>query len=81
MRLICVRTKAEYFCAKGWTGFWVICPSGRYNILRSSFPGAQLRTGGLALRAPRNDGESYARFADTMPDAAIAAITSEISTL
>ena len=21
MRLICVRTKAEYFCAKGWTGF------------------------------------------------------------
>jgi hypothetical protein len=42
--MICVRTKAEYFCAKGWTGFWVICLSGRYNILQSSFPGAQLRT-------------------------------------
>src|SRR6185436_15318023 len=22
MRLICVRTKAEYFFAKGWTDFW-----------------------------------------------------------
>jgi hypothetical protein len=36
---------------------------------------------GLALRAPRNDGESYARFADTAPRAAIAAINSEIRTL
>jgi hypothetical protein len=22
MPMICVRTKAEYFCAKGWTGFY-----------------------------------------------------------
>jgi hypothetical protein len=26
--MICPTTKAEYFCAKGWTDFWVICPSG-----------------------------------------------------
>jgi len=71
--MICVRTKAEYFCGKGWTGFWVICPAGTYNILRSSFPGAQLRTA--------NNGESYARFAATMPHTAITAIRSEISTL
>jgi hypothetical protein len=36
MPLICVRTKAEYFCKGGWTGFWVICPLGTYNILRPS---------------------------------------------
>jgi hypothetical protein len=31
MRLICVRTKAEYFCAKGWTGFGdlPVVPIGR----------------------------------------------------
>src|SRR6185295_12404361 len=28
--LICPTARAEYFCAKGWTDFRVICPSGRF---------------------------------------------------
>jgi hypothetical protein len=37
MRLIWVRTKAEYFCRQGWTGFLVICPTSEFgNVARSS---------------------------------------------
>src|SRR3569832_2376903 len=36
--------KAEYFSQQGWTGFWVICPSGRFwrshsGAMRSIEPG------------------------------------------
>ena len=27
MPVICATCEAEYFCARGWTGFWVICPT------------------------------------------------------
>src|ERR1700688_2437596 len=27
-KVICVFGKPEYFCERGWTGCWVICPSG-----------------------------------------------------
>src|SRR4029077_20840003 len=30
MPLICPTAKAEYFCARGWTDFWLICPSGSF---------------------------------------------------
>ena len=29
-RLICDFGKSEYFCDRGFTDFWVICPSGRF---------------------------------------------------
>ena len=29
-RLICNFGKSEYFCQRGFTDFWVICPSGRF---------------------------------------------------
>ena len=31
--LICPTARAEYFCARGWTGFGVICPSGRFVVV------------------------------------------------
>jgi hypothetical protein len=32
-KVIRVFGKSEYFCERGWTGCWVICPSGRNQVL------------------------------------------------
>jgi hypothetical protein len=45
--MICPTTKVEYFCAKGWTDLWVICPSGPL-----AFP-ELLCAGALRSEAPR----------------------------
>jgi hypothetical protein len=36
MPLICPTAKAEYFCAKDWTDFWVICPSGCFVAVKAA---------------------------------------------
>src|SRR6266446_10464632 len=34
--LICPTARAEYFCAKDWTDFWVICPSGCFVAVKAT---------------------------------------------
>ena len=65
MMVICANIEAKYFCARGWTALWVICPPGRLAA------GEKVNSSLAAIRCARTRHSSFRGVRSTSPESII----------